>query len=950
MLLVAAVTRYVYADLPQEWYLTLSTSAPSRPPSDGEGAPGAAVHWYNGFGSFLTPLLTGDLSLSDVFPEDFSFLTFLLASSVQALSYLAIMTLEWSLQAFAMLKTVDRNKMNKNRIRRLQREMNSDEVLEIRQIGSMNLLLPLLGAGSDICQSIQVPYLMQPLLGREGQSSSSDPQNVPEEAAAFIPVDGRRQEQCGEHHCGEEEFGRHYSCTGAGDEELLSGRDRCSDNHAGPRGTPYSAPTTPRFVFDWPLACAVPLLLTYFCVPFRDFILSCLPRFITGGLLVDVAVEICRGWIYHSRARIAANEWIVLVLNALLVLYDLTTGLGIGLSAALCLFVYEYAGVSGVVGEASGETLPKSNTDRSSREVRLLKRGRGDVHVLWLQGYLFFGSVLTLVARVRALAGMDGSCETPTMLGGGPPTRVVSGVHDTSRCPTPARTPKRSRSNSKDDHDGDVLITTRRTSFVPPSRTNIISVVREGGTNDVRDGGGGPLRSIILDFSFVPAMDANGVFSIVELATELWREKNIKLIVCGLVRRLANALQHADNSGGPEECDHLEFAPDLDQALQRTEESCLRRETVVLCGGHEAVGKSSRAAGFLPASTCRRDAAVRLGVDEIIREGASSEGGGVDSPLLLHAEDINEAEGSESRVGAEAPPVLFRSGSMLDALFPRCWKGGGPPPAAAKINLPVESVHPDYRTFWQTMILRETGHHGPPLLDLPRASAAEDFWLPQITALARISSHRVLSKGDILFSPDERVREILFLVHGDVSLYTGFLQHHVLLPRYHLNEKKGDKFSFEQRRRLRLAKPGAVFGAAGFVLADTPDYLSLPAHSCYDSQKTQLLWAAQGVCTSAEGAVLVVIQLNDLVREGRRCVQLALLLRTWLGRVCCLGAEETCLDEVGEVCSGASSPLGSPERTRGAGVYKKTGGGLSIAGTPARIGGGRGKSNLDLLA
>ena len=87
----------------------------------------------------------------------------------------------------------------------------------------------------------------------------------------------------------------------------------------------------------------------------------------------------------------------------------------------------------------------------------------------------------------------------------------------------------------------------------------------------------------MLDFSLVPALDANGVHTIIDLAKELGKSssgdvdskaKGTQLIVCGLVRRLEKAIRNASVFEGPVR--NLIIEQDVDRALERCENELLR--------------------------------------------------------------------------------------------------------------------------------------------------------------------------------------------------------------------------------------------------------------------------------------------------------------------------------------------------------------------------------------
>lgn len=217
-------------------------------------------------------------------------------------------------------------------------------------------------------------------------------------------------------------------------------------------------------------------------------IVNAVPRFLFAGSVVRLSCDLISEWLIESRTRIALNEWRILALTAVVVVVNVTLGILFGLFLTLVLFAVEYSGVTGVIRSGTLRDV-HSTVERSADEQHLLWQYADYVHVLWLSGYLFFGSATQVADEVRAAVA-------------NPAVKVV-----------------------------------------------------------------------VLDFSLVPAMDASGVWALVELAHEIIEgpQKN-RLVLCGLVRRLENALQNAAKHHGTSD---LALVHDLDGALELCENELL---------------------------------------------------------------------------------------------------------------------------------------------------------------------------------------------------------------------------------------------------------------------------------------------------------------------------------------------------------------------------------------
>ena len=132
-------------------------------------------------------------------------------------------------------------------------------------------------------------------------------------------------------------------------------------------------------------------------------LLAYLPRPLLGGLLfflgLDFLVEwVIAGWKKLSRSDYAVSLLILIIIAAT----NFLTGIGVGLVAAIVLFVVNYSRIN-VVHHALSGTEIKSNVERCAYHQRVLTEKLGDhIYILELQGFLFFGTANTLLDQVRA--------------------------------------------------------------------------------------------------------------------------------------------------------------------------------------------------------------------------------------------------------------------------------------------------------------------------------------------------------------------------------------------------------------------------------------------------------------------------------------------------------------------------------------------------------------------
>ncbi len=138
--------------------------------------------------------------------------------------------------------------------------------------------------------------------------------------------------------------------------------------------------------------------------------LSYLPRCLAGALLLFVGLEFLLDWVHKGWSRLPRTDYVLVVLIlGVIAVFGFLKGVAAGVVVAVLLFIVRYSRVEVVRMALSGRTL-RSKVDRAVPLKWILRR-RGDcLQVLFLQGFLFFGTANRLFERVSDLASReDGS-------------------------------------------------------------------------------------------------------------------------------------------------------------------------------------------------------------------------------------------------------------------------------------------------------------------------------------------------------------------------------------------------------------------------------------------------------------------------------------------------------------------------------------------------------------
>eukprot|EP00516_Mucochytrium_quahogii_P002978 CAMPEP_0203761330 /NCGR_PEP_ID=MMETSP0098-20131031/14444_1 /ASSEMBLY_ACC=CAM_ASM_000208 /TAXON_ID=96639 /ORGANISM=" , Strain NY0313808BC1" /LENGTH=850 /DNA_ID=CAMNT_0050655279 /DNA_START=1383 /DNA_END=3935 /DNA_ORIENTATION=+ len=128
-------------------------------------------------------------------------------------------------------------------------------------------------------------------------------------------------------------------------------------------------------------------------------LLSMLPRFLFGSVLLFVAVDLMFEWLYLSFFSLPKSEFSILWLTFIFInIWGLQRGMILGFVFSALLFIYNYSSTSNVTLIQN----PRSLAVRSKADRRVLEtEGGARVVALSLSGYFFFGTVISTIIKVQ---------------------------------------------------------------------------------------------------------------------------------------------------------------------------------------------------------------------------------------------------------------------------------------------------------------------------------------------------------------------------------------------------------------------------------------------------------------------------------------------------------------------------------------------------------------------
>jgi SulP family sulfate permease len=137
---------------------------------------------------------------------------------------------------------------------------------------------------------------------------------------------------------------------------------------------------------------------------FGPSVISYVPQYVCGGLLFYLGLTFLWEWVYEAWRNLTHLDYaVVILILAVVAAVGYPQGVGVGIVAAIVMFIHNYSRVEVVTHAFSGADL-RSNVDRPIRDLRLLREQGTQIHILRLQGFIFFGTANHILHEVRARA------------------------------------------------------------------------------------------------------------------------------------------------------------------------------------------------------------------------------------------------------------------------------------------------------------------------------------------------------------------------------------------------------------------------------------------------------------------------------------------------------------------------------------------------------------------
>lgn len=128
-----------------------------------------------------------------------------------------------------------------------------------------------------------------------------------------------------------------------------------------------------------------------------------IPVMMVGTLIYDLGFELLLEALWLPRKKLKLAEYLTVVVIVLVMgIHDFVVGIGVGILLAFVSLILQTSRVSAIRGNYSGDIVTSTVRRNPSQQRYLHEVGR-QIYIAKLTGYLFFGTIVSVEERIRAL-------------------------------------------------------------------------------------------------------------------------------------------------------------------------------------------------------------------------------------------------------------------------------------------------------------------------------------------------------------------------------------------------------------------------------------------------------------------------------------------------------------------------------------------------------------------
>ncbi|KAL7815323.1 sulfate permease [Trichoderma aethiopicum] len=144
-------------------------------------------------------------------------------------------------------------------------------------------------------------------------------------------------------------------------------------------------------------------LLTFGVMIIGPSIIGWIPVMMVGTLIFDLGFELLLEAVWLPRKKLRPAEYITVIIIVLVMgIYDFVVGIGVGILLAFVSLTIQTSRVSAIRAIYDGEVVTSTVRRNPSQDSYLQRVGR-QIHIMKLTGFLFFGTVVSVEAKIREL-------------------------------------------------------------------------------------------------------------------------------------------------------------------------------------------------------------------------------------------------------------------------------------------------------------------------------------------------------------------------------------------------------------------------------------------------------------------------------------------------------------------------------------------------------------------
>jgi len=146
---------------------------------------------------------------------------------------------------------------------------------------------------------------------------------------------------------------------------------------------------------------------TFFVMTIGPSLIGYIPVMMVGVLIFDLGFELLLEAVWQPRKKLKLLEYLTVIAIVLIMgIYDFVVGIGVGILLAFISLIFQTSRVSAVRASYTGDVVG-STVRRNPTQQHYLRQVGRQINLIKLAGYLFFGTIVSVEEKIRALIAED---------------------------------------------------------------------------------------------------------------------------------------------------------------------------------------------------------------------------------------------------------------------------------------------------------------------------------------------------------------------------------------------------------------------------------------------------------------------------------------------------------------------------------------------------------------